>query len=102
MAQSSKGGFEEKYVDSFYVLIAMKNEVSKVFPKNSDVVITAKQGLYGRYCHIISMMDDSGVSNPTLRKEMYEKTMQEVGNMLDFKIRRKILKLKKQFRGINW
>ena len=92
-SDSAMGGirqrFDYKYVSSFYAFVGMKHEVEIVFPKLSEPVFVAKQGVFGRYYDIIRMMDESCVKDEELKRRLYSEMKEEVGTIWLFKLRRK-------------
>ena len=81
--------FDYKYVSSFYACVGMKHEVENVFPKYSEPVFVAKQGVYGRYDDVVRMMDESGVEDEELKRRLHSEMKEEVGSIWFFKLRRK-------------
>ncbi len=99
----TKQGFDYNYVSSFYAVVAMKNEVQKVFPMYSEAVFVAKQEVYGRCCTILDRMRESGVRDQELKNKLLKETRSEVGPIILFKVRRKMrkwLKKNKKYQSI--
>ena len=89
-----------RYVDSFHALVQMKHEVEASFPSWSFPVFVAKQAVFGRYDIIVGMMDSSGLQDESLKKDLHNSMIDEVGSVPLFKIRRKLLKLVRRIRNI--
>lgn len=92
-SDSAMGGvkqkFDYKYVSSFYAFVGMKHEVETVFPKCSEPVFVAKQGVFVRYDDVVRMMDESCVEDEELKRKLYFEMKEEVGSIWFFKLRRK-------------
>ena len=92
-SNSAMGGirqkFDYKFVSSFCACVSMKHEVENAFPKLSEPVFVAKQGVFGRYYDIIRMMVESGVEDEELKRRLYSEMKEEVGTIWLFKLRRK-------------
>ena len=92
-SNSAMGGirqkFDYKFVSSFCACVSMKHEVENAFPKLSEPVFVAKQGVFGRYYDIIRMMVESGVEDEELKRRLYSEMKEEVGPIWLFKLRRK-------------
>ena len=86
-------GFDSKYVDSFFALVKMKQEIDELYPSYSVPVFIAKQAIYDRYCVIMNMITISSVNNDDLKEELSLVMHQEVGSVFLFKVRRKIRKI---------
>lgn len=92
-SDSAMGGirkkFDYRFVSSFYACVGMKHEVENVFPRFSEPVFVAKQGVLGRYDDIVRMMDESCVEDEELKRRLYSEMKEEVGPIWFFKLRRK-------------
>jgi len=85
-----------KYVSSFYAFVKMKHEVASLFSPLSEPVYIAKQGIYGRYISIIDMMEANRVDDEGLKRELRLVMRKEMGSVILFKLRRKIMKVIKK------
>lgn len=91
-------GFDYNYVSSIYACVKMKHEVETVFPKFSEAVFVAKQGVFGRYDTIVAMMEEYRVKDEGLKEQLSAIMRQEIGSIFLFKMRRKLGKWEKSNR----
>ena len=84
-------GFDRSYVDSLYALIKMKQEIVRCYPRFSDVVYVAKEGIWIRYNKIISKAKQFDVNDTVLLNQLHTDMRKELG--LSFFIEKKIRKI---------
>ena len=89
----TRHGFDRGFVDSFCAMVKMKHEIESVFPRWSECVFIAKQGVYGRCYDVIQKMERYGIQDDGLKARLVNDMHNEVGSVLAFKMRRKCRKL---------
>ena len=88
-------GFDYDYIDSFHALIKMKHEIANYFPRYSEAVFIAKEGIWIRYNGILHKMRSCGIQDEKLQRQMKDAIKQELG--LSFFIRKKLRNIRRKF-----
>ncbi len=89
-----KFGFDYNYIDSLYALIKMKHEIAGFFPRYSEIVFIANEGIWVRYRKIINKMNLQDIHDERLFFQMKQAVKKELSPL--FFIRKKLRVLRRK------